>query len=86
MVQEHHLTLAFAGTLWRDARTAVTQNASQGRGMADMPWHGLCSRIAWSTASTKVLTKGAGCAITIALLMDCRVSGHNIGTVSMVGT
>src|SRR5205814_7048024 len=46
-------------------RTAVIQNASQVRCMADLPWLGLCSRIASSTTSTKVLTKGAGCPISI---------------------
>src|SRR5213596_4326524 len=46
-------------------RTAVTQNASQVRCMADMPWLGLCARIASSTASTKALTKGAGFPIII---------------------
>src|SRR5262247_4033644 len=45
--------------------TAVIQNASQVRCMADMPWLGLCSRIASSTTSTKALTKGAGFPISI---------------------
>src|SRR4029450_8582118 len=45
--------------------TAVTQNASQARCMADMPWLGLWARIASSTASTKALTKGAGLPIII---------------------
>jgi hypothetical protein len=66
--------------------TAVTQHASQARGIADMPWGGLCSRIAWSTASIKALTKGAGCAITIAVPLDSRGSGHTLGTVSLVCT
>src|SRR5262249_61475593 len=46
-------------------RTAVTQNASQVRWMADIPRPALCSRIVSSTASTKVLTKGAGFPIII---------------------
>src|SRR4029450_5849293 len=66
--------------------TAVIQNASQARCMADMPQLGLCSRIAWSTASIKALTKGAGFAITIAVPMGSRVSGYTIGTLSAVFT
>src|SRR5215471_5580650 len=45
--------------------TAVTQNASQVRCMADMPWLGLWARIASSTASTKALIKGTGLPIII---------------------
>src|SRR5215813_5872763 len=45
--------------------TAVIQNASQARCVADIVWLGCCSRMASSMASTKALTKGAGFPITI---------------------
>src|SRR6266852_8215603 len=41
-------------------KTAVTQNASQARCVADIAWLGCCSRMASSTASTTARTKGAG--------------------------
>src|SRR6266436_7278747 len=47
--------------------TAVTQNASQVRCVADRPWCGLCARIASSTAAIKVLTKGTGLPIIIGI-------------------
>src|SRR5712671_165137 len=66
--------------------TAVTQNASQVRCVADRPWCGLWVRIASSTAAIKALTKGAGLPRIIGisrLLSPCTTPGELIDTLSL---